>query len=364
MTVQEPDKNHRAAFPRTNKKRLVRVVAIAASIAGTLVLAEGMTRIKNRLIPNYNIEMWRYCKEFTTPSTQSMLHHQPVANRSGVFQGTDMRTNEWGLRGEHVAPLLPGRRRILLLGSSTLLGWGVDEEYSLTVRLRRQFESEGDAVEVLNAGVPNYNAVRYVELFLSRLVELQPTDIVVHYLINDAEVLESLESNWLLRNSELAVAVSSIARQHDAANDATDYYNDLYRPGAPGLVAMKNALTRLANYAHSHDIRMYLAMMPDVHALGAYDVDHIHGMMSDVCEELDVTFVDLYPGFKHIDPAELWNIPGDPHPNAAAHGIMAERLYPALVIDPPDIGNTLEPLLTTGTRSSANLARVQKEQSH
>ena len=36
-----------------------------------------------------------------------------------------IRTNAWGLRGPEVPPPVPGQRRILFLGSSVTLGWGV-----------------------------------------------------------------------------------------------------------------------------------------------------------------------------------------------------------------------------------------------
>jgi lysophospholipase L1-like esterase len=41
--------------------------------------------------------------------------------------------------------------------------------------------------------------------------------------------------------------------------------------------------------------------------------------------------VDLLEGFKDIEDAKsLYAIPGDPHPNAAGHTIMADILVPAL----------------------------------
>jgi hypothetical protein len=41
--------------------------------------------------------------------------------------------------------------------------------------------------------------------------------------------------------------------------------------------------------------------------------------------------VDLYDSFKNIDkPKEIWAMPGDPHPNARGHQIIANQLFPIL----------------------------------
>ena len=69
------------------------------------------------------------------------------------------------------------------------------------------FAADGKHVEVLNAGIGNYNAVRYVERFLTRLTHLDPNIIVVQYFVNDAEALEFSRGNWFLRNSQFAVTL-------------------------------------------------------------------------------------------------------------------------------------------------------------
>ena len=55
----------------------------------------------------------------------------------------------------------------------------------------------GEQASVLNGGVGNYNAVRYVSRFFKELATLEPTDIVVQYFLRDAEdlLVSSLMSN-------------------------------------------------------------------------------------------------------------------------------------------------------------------------
>jgi lysophospholipase L1-like esterase len=290
-------------------------------------------RVKNSSMQNYDIEMWRYAKELKTRSDNPLLGHEHIPMSRARLESVDIRINELGLRGGPVALPQPGRRRILFLGSSVTLGWGVPENETVTARLQKMFEADGQAVEVLNAGIGNYNAPRYVERFLTRLAGVKPTDIVVHYFLRDAEVLDAGGGNALLRNSELAVtAWVALSRYFGKGREQSlvDHYRAVYQPQAQGFKDMLGALARLAEYAKRNDIRVYLAMTPDVHDLVDYRFDFVHDRMRAVAGELGFVYVDQLPAMRNLTPTEMWSMPGDPHPNGLGHQRMAEAIYPTL----------------------------------
>ena len=306
---------------------------IAVALGLSLVLAEGVLWLKNSSMQNYDIEMWRYARELKQSSADPALGHEHVKNRSAVLQSVEIRINEWGLRGGKVDPLPPGGRRILVLGGSITLGWGVPEEKTMTAQLQAMFEAEGKQVQVLNAGVGNYNAERYVGRFFRDLAALKPTDIVVHYFLRDAEQLDPGGGNIFLRNSELAVTLwIAVHRLFDRQGNQAleDHYAAVYRQDAPGFLAMKAALGRLADYARENGIRIFLAMVPDVHNLADYKLTPVHDRMRQISGELGYTYLDLLPVFGKLKPEEVWAMPGDPHPNALGHKLMAEALFPVL----------------------------------
>lgn len=318
--------------PRS-KGWIVSVVLAILAVAVAAALGEGALRLRNRSMTNYSIEMWRYAKELKVQSDDPALDHEHRRDAAAVLQSVRISTNEWGLRGPAVPASRPGQRRILVLGSSITLGWGVNEEDVMTTRLADKFRKDGVDALVMNAGVGNYNTQRYVELFFKRLQPLEPTDIVVHYFLRDAETLEPGSSNWLLRNSELAITLWELwHRLADPSGERAliDHYKAVYRPGAPGFVTMRVALTKLAAYARTHDIRLYLALVPDVHNLERYPFAFVDETMAKVAADLGYTFVDLLPAFGHLSPQQVWAMPGDPHPNALGHRLMADELYPAL----------------------------------
>ena len=314
---------------------LFSIVLVVVSTCVALVGAEIFLRIKNSSMRNYDIEMWRYSGLLKRRSPEPSLGFEHIPSASAELESVQIRTNEWGLRGGPVPPLAPGQRRILFLGSSITLGWGVPEDETLTSRLRDMFAKDGRDTQVLNAGIGNYNAVRYVNRFLMRLQGLHPTDIVVDGFVRDAESLDPGGGNFLLRNSELAVTIWIAATRFFSkagAESVEDHYRAVYAPDAPGFVAMKDALRRLSQYGKEHNVRIYFAMTPDVHDLVDYKLGFVHDIMKSIAAENGFIYVDLLPAMSHLTPAELWAMPGDPHPNALGHERMAEALYPALKI--------------------------------
>ena len=166
---------------------------LVVSLVGALGLGEAILRAKNRSMQNYDIEMWRYARELKTPSSNPLLGHDHRANRRAVLQTVEIRLDDHGLRGVSRGPRPPGRRRIMVLGGSIALGWGVPEAETMPALLERMFRDRGQTVEVLNAGVGNYNAERYAERYLTELADLDPTDILALH-----EELEAWRECWRL----------------------------------------------------------------------------------------------------------------------------------------------------------------------
>ena len=271
-----------------------------------LVVIEGLLHLKNANMRNYDVEMWRYGRELTVPD--AVLGHVHRVNTKATLQSVEIRTNELGLRGGPVVPKTRDRRDVLFLGSSITLGWGVPESETVSSRVEALFRERGEDAVTLNAAVANYNSERYVELFLTRLQTLEPTDIVVHYFLRDAEVLESNERNRILRNSQLAFTLWNVLQRltHKTAESSLEaHYRKVYDPQAPGFVKMQAALGRLATYASSRKIRLYLAMTPDVHNLSQYPFGFVHETMQRLSDRLGYRYTDLLPALEGLTPERV-----------------------------------------------------------
>lgn len=313
-------------------RNLVRVFLFAGTMLACLGVVEVCLRLKNSSMTNYDIEMWRYARLLKVRSDNPLLGHEHRPNCQALLQSVTIRTNELGLRGGPLAPRQSEERRILFLGSSVTLGWGVAEEETVTGRVQEHFNQDHKNVTVLNGGIGNYNAARYVERFLTRLTSVDPTDIVVHGFVRDAEVLEAGGGNWLLQNSQLAVMTWTILQQRLATRRGSleDHYRKVYDPQGPGWQAMDQAIGRLAEYARTKGIRLYFAMTPDVHNLENYPLHFVHEQVRELAVRHGYQYLDLFPAFAGLKPEEVWAMPGDPHPNSYGHQRMADLIYPFL----------------------------------
>lgn len=317
-----------------SKSSLYSIALLVFSIVVALLLGEGILRIKNSSMTNYDIEMWRYARELKVRSADPSLDFEHLTNKSAVLQNVEIRLNERGLRGGAVTPPQPNARRILFLGGSTTMGWGVAEEATVEKQLEKMLAVAGQRAQVLNAGVANYNAERYVSRYFKQLTDLNPTDIVVQFFMRDAEDLQPGGGNILLRNSELAVTLwIAYHRLLDRFGNVNlvERYRKIYDPSQPGFVTMEQELKRLAQFAQAHGIRLYFMMIPDVHDLIDYKFMFVHDIMRDFVKANGYAYIDLLPAMTGLKPQEIWAMPGDPHPNAVGHKLMADAIFPAIV---------------------------------
>lgn len=319
------------------KSVIVATFVFCLSLAVGLCIAEVALRVKNKSMTNYNIEMWRYAKELKRKSLDPVLGHEHVPESEAVLQSVKIKIDENGMRcGDDKSTGALPDRRILFLGSSITLGWGVEYEKILTSLLNERFKADGKNTKVYNAGIGNYNTKRYVHLFLSKLKKIEPTDIVVHYFINDAEVLSSGGASFFVENSQLGATLKMAVSRFTTStgiDKLVEYYKALYADNSIGYKDMIAAFESLREYCAQHSIRVYFLMTPDIHQLYDYPFDFIHDKMTSLAREKGFTYIDPLESFLKYDPKELWAMPGDPHPNEVGHEIMAEAVYAKLKED-------------------------------
>lgn len=309
------------------KEALFSVFGIVLAIAIGLSIGELVIRAKNSSMKNYDIEMWQYARTLKVRSPDPLLGHEHKANSEAILQSVTIRTDDHGLRG--TAPSPDAARRILFLGSSITLGWGVEEDKTMPVVVGRLLREGGQDVTVLNAGIGNYNAPRYVRRYLTRLADLNPTDIVVQAFVRDGEALDAGDGSWLLRNSQLAMTLWIAAhRVFDKSGQTalTDHYTAVYDPKSASRAEMEKSLAQLAEAAKAKNIRLWMVMTPDVHDLKTYRLGFVHDIFRDVAARNGYAWLDLKPALGDLPAEQLWAMPGDPHPNALGHELMAKAV--------------------------------------
>ena len=119
------------------------------------------------------------------------LLYKPIPNRithaSKAGYDWENHINSLGFRGrECTVQKAPDTKRIIFLGDSVVYGYGLNEEETLPRQLERDYNRNGQKVEVLNLGVSGYETQQAVEFFKEIGLKFKPDIVVMGYTLNDS----------------------------------------------------------------------------------------------------------------------------------------------------------------------------------
>jgi lysophospholipase L1-like esterase len=305
------------------------IVSILVSLAGVelvtrAVIDDGM---------NFDLEMWKYARDIKRKSPIQSLGHEHTPNTSGKFMGATVNINTMGLRDREYPQEKPqDGLRILMLGDSVTFGWGVEAVDTVAKKLEEKLNAgaENAGVEVINAGVGNYNTIQEVTYFLKRGARLNPDIVILNYFINDAEPTPARRERTLMEYSYAAVYFSGrfdiLRREYFGSRNWLEYYKSLYNDNAPGWVDAVAQIRTLAAYCRDNGIRLLIVNYPELHQLSPYPFAEVTVKLEKVAASEAVTFLDLLPAIGNMDPSSLWVSPDDAHPNHLATEAYANAL--------------------------------------
>ncbi len=190
-------------MPRALHRAAVRLLLLLLAGAGALVVAEVVVRRTDALGISYYRDVNRYFNEAIALVKDGLTEDgrlfQNKPDTALSFVRFDWRTDAWGFRASaagapFAAERAPGASaplRLLFLGDSVTLAWGVNDEDSWIRRLERDARApDGRALECLNAGHLSYDTVQEADYLAAHAAALAPDAVVLTYVTND------LDSTW------------------------------------------------------------------------------------------------------------------------------------------------------------------------
>lgn len=287
---------------------------------------------------------------------------QPYFDRDGCVE---LRFNRFGLRDRADLTLAKptGYRRIVCIGDSLTLAWGVRAAQSWPVLLEQQLLAEPQQVQVVNAGGTGSAYVDEYALALAhRHGRFDPDLVLVTLCLNDLlvtngrlghfrpdalpfEQIPAEDRAWwmesaLLRDMHRRLAggqALDLGPDRDWVQELLDlpdghlYYagkgesRAMYWPGGmpqAGLRAMRD-------WCRARNVRFAVVVWPLLQGLGEgryYPFAKMHGLLREFCAAEAMPLLDLLPTFATIPHETLWVSPFDMHPNERAHELAAPAL--------------------------------------
>lgn len=329
---------------RRRQRWVIRGLLLSISLLLGLLLGEVLTRVLFYRSMDFDMEFWKYATQIKSPASDPLLSHQHRTDRRAFLMGVDVSTNHLGFRGNETTLKKPADTyRIVCLGDSLTFGWGVSQDQTFCAQLERLLNANPPSTppsrvhyEVLNLGVGNYNTVQEVESLRTLGLQLDPDLVLLGYFINDAEPISEPAPGFFVEHSYLYALIASRTRRlpfrRSPVGSYKDYYRNLYRPDQPGWLAAQSALADLAAIGKAKHIPTVMYILPELHDLSPsypfLEVDHTLALIG---ARLRMPVIDLFPALQGYSPeANLWVSPGDAHPNALAHSILARAMYKSL----------------------------------
>jgi len=314
-------------------KNLIKTLSlIFFSLLIGIILCEMILRIKHNFLINYDIEMWKYAKILKKKVENKKINHVHVIKKSANLQKVEIKINNYGQRDINFTnqDLLKYDRRFLILGSSVALGWGVDSKDTFSNFLNKKSINSDKKWIFINGGVGNYNAERYINNYLENWKSLNFTDIIIHFFVNDSELIVASETNFFTENFHLGVVLWKLFNSYKSQfnqENIKEYYSQRFEDTYPGFIIAKQEIKNLMNHCKKQNINCHLILMPDIHKLSPYNLNFINKKMNQFSQEIGISFFDLLPALQITDSKKLWNKYKDPHPNKYAHSIIGDAIF-------------------------------------
>src|SRR5246127_1865656 len=326
-----------ARFAKRPSALLNTIVLLIAILVGCMAMEMALRAIFAHSL-DFSMEMWKYAVKLKRPVANPDLSFAHAPNRSAFLMGVPVSINSEGLRDrEFSLEKPPDVYRVMMLGDSTTFGWGVRQEDTAAKFLERKLNADlptgYNRAEVMNTGVGNYDTVQEVTYYETIGWKYHLDLVVLVFFINDPEPVPIEKKGFLIDRSYLVAfatnRIDGVLRHTGARPDWKTYYASLYDDDRPGFQACKKALVSLANSTRSHNAKLLVAILPELHQINgqSYPFRAAHQKIKDVMAAEDVPVLELIDGLKDHGPEEnLWVTALDDHPNAKANNLISDQL--------------------------------------
>lgn len=288
----------------------------------------------------FDIEMWRYRLNLRMEASDARLSHKHIPGAKAKLYGVDIDINSKGLRDrEFEYKKNPGTERILFLGDSLTLGWGVPFEFIFTKLLEKELTSfRKIRTEVINAGVVQYNSEQEFTYYKTEGYKYDSDLVMLLYFINDAEPTPIYSEPDLMEHSILFVflynQINRIRIKFDSTKNFYEHYSSFYRPGNNGWSDAQKSLLSLKKEIENNGKKFVVAVCPELRKFkNKYIFSIEHKKIMAFLRDSNINHIDLLPVFqKGVDvESKVWVSREDSHPNILGHRIIANGIKEFLI---------------------------------
>ena len=272
-------------------------------------------------------------KTSASKDTNNLLVKTLVANASIQFKDEPFNINQHGFRDKNYPTIKPdSTTRLALLGSSVELGSGVaDNEVFETIAEKRLQDSIPDwNYEILNYSISGYGLIQHYQNTKSgsRIYNHQPDAVLIAIHTSDVKFIIrgmiDVLNNKVWSQDSLIVDLVNRAGLEPGMNEAT-----VFRKMKPHLAPIaKRLLAAIHQQIESNGAKAVLIYIPEseVRFEGAENYD-----LMKMGKAIGFDAISLDGAYDYMEPKDLQVTVFDHHPNALAHGLMADKFFEVIL---------------------------------
>jgi len=277
--------------------------------------------------------------------------HGLVGDDLDAWEKITYRINSLGMRGAEASLEKPaGTLRVLVLGDSVAFGWGLEEQDTLSSQLQQLLDSAGTGkrFQVWNAGVPGYATWQELSYLAEKSAALQPDLVILPFLFNDVDGNNEAEqtqpfgmsraaqlfATWTQRSAALCL-VRTLALDFRLRHLQPCRGPNCWGATESALDGLKAQTARLDSGLAVVAFPMRLQLEPDAEpgyydrALGDNPQENYQDIISRLCRDRQVPYLDLLPAFRAAMPQAQQTLFLDAdHPNAEGSRLAARAMLP------------------------------------
>jgi D-alanyl-lipoteichoic acid acyltransferase DltB (MBOAT superfamily) len=262
-----------------------------------------------------------------------MAEYELIPSFTSTTKYGPISTNRHGMRDrEYAEQPAPGTFRAVVLGASSVMGWGVPDGANFESLIEQRLNAELAAApfaryELLNMAIPGYDPPQQL-LRLQRAFDFAPQAVI--YVATGREITRATRfiARYAAGGGDIPIeGLRDLVRRADirAKMPEVDAVKAL-RPHRVELLSF--VYQQIARQARVRGAVPILVFLPQVRE-GAWQDETAETLrLAEAAGFVVINLEDVYLG---IDIGELRLAEWDEHPNVRGHQVIAERLYAELL---------------------------------
>jgi hypothetical protein len=293
-------------------------------------------------VDRFNSELWElYSKrpagwqglQTMLPDSGDFLKMKLPPNATLHYMSKDLRTNRWGMRDQDYAREKPAKTyRIALLGSSHVMGSGVENHEIFETLLEERLRSEKrggpyERIEILNFAVAGYAPIQMLHSLETQAFDFQPDAVVFFASPHDLDwSLEHLANRMRKGVPNPYAFAQEIERRAGVTKEMSESEAEKrFKPYRAEMLAW--VYRRFKEECEARKVTPLWVFLPFVQERSKFAKAE---ELIPLAQQTSLPIVDMTDVYQGHDRKSLYVAEWDYHPNALGHRLIADRLYHVL----------------------------------